>query len=145
MRPRKQSTIIASAQQLFLTRGYDGTSLDDIATDCGVSKTTVYNNFADKDALFTAVITQVIGHAESIIEELRGLLKSSDPLATRLQDVGRRLVSGVLNPAVVQLRRIAIAEAFRFPDLVSSYWEQGPAKTIELLACEFEELTAAGE
>ena len=113
MAGRKGALILDTARQMFLERGYDATSLDDVAAASGVSKTTVYNNFEDKEGLFSAVVLSVTERAEQIISELGATLRGDEPVAARLTAVARALAYGVLNPAVVQLRRLAISEALR--------------------------------
>ena len=51
---RKRRAIMQAAMRLFLTRGYDGTSMDDVAMTATVSKPTVYKHFPTEAALFTA-------------------------------------------------------------------------------------------
>jgi TetR/AcrR family transcriptional repressor of mexJK operon len=145
MAGRKGALILDTARQMFLERGYDATSLDDVAAASGVSKTTVYSNFADKEGLFSAVVLAVTERAEQIISELAATLSTDEPLPARLTAVARALAYGVLNPAVVQLRRLAIAEALRFPGIVTAYWERAPARTLALLTESFTQLTARGE
>ena len=145
MAGRKGALILDTARQMFLERGYDATSLDDVAAASGVSKTTVYNNFEDKEGLFSAVVLTVTERAERIISELAATLSTAEPLAERLTAVARALAYGVLNPAVVQLRRLAIAEALRFPSIVTAYWERAPARTLALLTESFTQLAAQGE
>jgi TetR/AcrR family transcriptional repressor of mexJK operon len=142
---RKATQILDTARAMFLERGYDATSLDDVAAASGVSKTTVYNNFDDKKSLFSAVVLSVTEHAELIVSELSACLAAPEPLGDRLATVGRALAHGVLNPAVVQLRRLAIAEALRFPDVVTTYWDRAPARTLELLTESFTQMAAQGE
>src|ERR1700735_3089392 len=101
MAGRKGALILDTARQMFLERGYDATSLDDGPAASGVSKTTVYNNFRDKEGLFSAVVLTVTERAEQIISELAGTLDTDEPLAARLTAVARALAYGVLNPAVV--------------------------------------------
>ena len=141
MAGRKGALILDTARQMFLERGYDATSLDDVAAASGVSKTTVYNNFEDKKGLFSAVVLSVTERAEQIISELGATLSGDEPVAGRLTAVARALAYGVLNPAVVQLRRLAISEALRFPDIVTAYWDRAPARTLALLT---ESFTADG-
>ena len=145
MAGRKGALILDTARQMFLERGYDATSLDDVAAASGVSKTTVYNNFKDKEGLFSAVVLAVTERAEQIISELSATLSGDEPIAGRLTAVARALAYGVLNPAVVQLRRLAIAEALRFPGIVTAYWERAPARTLALLTESFTQLAARGE
>lgn len=134
MPARKSEPIIASARALFLERGYDGTSLDDVAAASGVSKTTVYSNFRDKETLFARVLEEVTARAEAILTRLHAPLAGDDPVEVRLREFGDRLVGGVLQPDVVALRRLAITEALRFPALVATYWDRGPGRTVALLA-----------
>jgi TetR/AcrR family transcriptional regulator, mexJK operon transcriptional repressor len=145
MAGRKGALILDTARQMFLERGYDATSLDDVAAASGVSKTTVYNNFEDKETLFSAVVLSVTERAEQIISELGATLSGHEPIAERLTMVARVLAYGVLNPAVVQLRRLAIAEALRFPDIVTAYWDRAPARTLALLTESFTQMAAQGE
>lgn len=48
--------ILDAALQAFGTRGYDATSLDDLATDLGVRKQTILYHYTSKEALLDAVI-----------------------------------------------------------------------------------------
>jgi TetR/AcrR family transcriptional repressor of mexJK operon len=145
MRERKATLIVETARELFLSHGYGGTSLDDVATASGVSKTTVYNNFEDKDALFTAVITDVIDRAQVIASELETGLSGSGVAPDRIRAAARQIIVAVLDPRVVQLRRLAIAEALRFPDLVELYWTHAPARTLEILRVAFARMNEVGE
>ncbi len=145
MAGRKGALILDTARQMFLERGYDATSLDDVAAASGVSKTTVYNNFEDKEGLFSAVVLSVTERAEQIISELGATLGGDEPIAERLIAVARALAYGVLNPAVVQLRRLAISEALRFPGIVTAYWDRAPARTLALLTESFTQMAAQDE
>jgi TetR/AcrR family transcriptional repressor of nem operon len=51
-----RSRILDAAADLIYTRGVDGTSLDDVMAQSGVSKSQLYHYFADKDALILEVI-----------------------------------------------------------------------------------------
>src|SRR5258706_8491074 len=62
--------VLQAADRLWGERGVRGASLDDIAREAAVTKPTVYYYFADKSALFTAVIC-------SVLEQHGGPLKSA--------------------------------------------------------------------
>ena len=49
-----------------------------------------------------------------------------------------------MQPRLMQLRRLVIAESSRFPELGRSFYEQGPGRTIAALAATFERLAARG-
>ncbi|HET6586161.1 MAG TPA: helix-turn-helix domain-containing protein, partial [Oleiagrimonas sp.] len=48
----KRAAILAASIDLFTRQGFEGTSMDAVATAAGVSKLTVYSHFGDKDNLF---------------------------------------------------------------------------------------------
>lgn len=52
--------VLKAADRLWSERGVRGASLDDIAREAAVTKPTVYYYFADKSALFTAVVCSVL-------------------------------------------------------------------------------------
>jgi TetR/AcrR family transcriptional regulator, mexJK operon transcriptional repressor len=136
---RKREAIIAAATALFLRDGYRDTSMDQVAADAAVSKQTVYKQFADKEQLFRGIVLGVTGNSAVIIAELTAALggtvvTSPAELRAVLTGLARRYLDGVLQPHVLALRRLVIAEAERFPDLARSYFEQAPARAIGVIA-----------
>jgi TetR/AcrR family transcriptional regulator, mexJK operon transcriptional repressor len=136
---RKRQAITEAATALFLRDGYRGTSMDEVAAEAAVSKQTVYKQFADKEQLFRHIVLGVTGNSGAIIASLTSVLSgaevtSREELRDVLTDLARRYLDGVLQPHVVALRRLIIAEADRFPDLAASYFEQAPARAIEVIA-----------
>src|ERR1700760_246487 len=55
-----KTRILDAAQQVFLKRGYQSASLDEIAETAPASKPTIYAHFDGKEALFEAVVARVI-------------------------------------------------------------------------------------
>ena len=55
--PRKRSQIMRGASQVFLEKGFDAASMNDIARAAGVSKGTLYVYFANKEQLFVELIS----------------------------------------------------------------------------------------
>src|SRR5215203_4863829 len=53
--PTRES-VFEAAKPLFSSRGFDGVSVDDIARTAGVNKAMIYYHFADKLALYRAVV-----------------------------------------------------------------------------------------
>jgi TetR/AcrR family transcriptional repressor of mexJK operon len=136
---RKRQAIMAAATALFLRDGYRNTSMDQVAADAGVSKQTVYKQFADKEQLFRDIVLGVTANSEAIITDMTSVLRGPEiaspaELRAVLTDLARRYIDGVLQPHVLALRRLVIAEAERFPDLARAYFEQAPARGIEVIA-----------
>lgn len=129
----KREAILAAAQDLFLQHDYGGAGMDDIAARAGVSKVTVYNHFRDKEQLFTEVVTRVIQEAEmsqARIEELAG----TDDLERDLRRFARQHLAVVLQPHLVQMRRVIIGAAERFPELARTWYQAGPQRGATTLA-----------
>lgn len=141
---RKHRAILDAATTAFLRSGYLGTSMDEIAALAAVSKQTVYKHFADKERLFSEIVTSTVTEvAEPVYNEVLSLADSGDVEAD-LRDLARRMLAGVMQPRVLQLRRLVIGEAGRFPELGRAFYEQGPGRTIAALANAFERLAARG-
>jgi TetR/AcrR family transcriptional regulator, mexJK operon transcriptional repressor len=141
---RTRAAIVEAATTLFLRHGYQGTSTDDIARLAAVSKRTVYNNFGDKERLFTEIILGITVTAEQLADELTAELRHAEDLPGTLRDVARRLLAAVTGPLILQLRRLLIAEASRFPDLARDYYRAAPGRVLGGLAAAFGFLAERG-
>lgn len=133
-----------AATALFLRSGYQGTSMEEIATQAGVSKQTVYTHFADKERLFTDLVLGAAGRADQFVEQVVAALADTRDLEEDLRQVARRYLRTVLRPELVQLRRLVIGEAGRFPELARAYYERAPERTLAALASCFGRLADRG-
>jgi TetR/AcrR family transcriptional regulator, mexJK operon transcriptional repressor len=141
---RKHRAILEAATTLFLNNGYPGTSMDEIAALARVSKQTVYKHFADKERLFVEIVINTVNEiSDPVYEEVLNLADTGD-IEADLRDLARRLLKGVMQPRLLQLRRLVIGEASRFPALGQTFYERGPGRTIAALAASFERLGARG-
>lgn len=141
---RTRRAVLDAARELFLTRGYAGTSTDDLAARAKVSKATLYRHFGDKRLLFTALLTGDMGGADDRVAALAGAVVGSDDLAADLQAFARGYLVAVMQPHLVRLRRLVIAEAEHFPDVAAAWHRQGPEQAYALFAGWFAALTERG-
>lgn len=141
---RKRRAIVDAALAAFLEKGYERTSMDEIAAAAAVSKQTVYKHYASKEGLFADIVIGTIRDAEAGSVELVEALSGSEDLEADLRRFARRHLAVVLQPHVVQLRRVIISEATRFPDIARTWYEHGPQLGQETLAREFAELARRG-
>jgi TetR/AcrR family transcriptional regulator, mexJK operon transcriptional repressor len=141
---RKRRAILEAATAVFLRNGYLGTSMDEIAALAGVSKQTVYKHFADKERLFVEIVTSTVDEiSDSVHEEVLSIADSGE-IEADLRDLAHRQLARVMQPRLLQLRRLVIGEASRFPELGATFYERGPRRTIAALATTFERLAARG-
>jgi TetR/AcrR family transcriptional regulator len=74
MKEATDERILVAAMDAFGTRGYDGTSLDDLASDLGIRKQTILYWFPSKEALLTAVVDR---SADEVTRRLVGALEGA--------------------------------------------------------------------
>jgi AcrR family transcriptional regulator len=141
---RKRRSIIEAATTVFLRNGYLGTSMDEVAALAGVSKQTVYKHFADKGRLFAEIVAGTVDEVSDPVLDAVLQLDSSGDVEADLRALARRQLAMVMQPRLLQLRRLVIAEADRFPELGRTFYERGPERTIRALATIFERLAEEG-
>ena len=142
---RKRRAILKAATDLFLQGGYLGTSMDEIAALAAVSKQTVYKHFEDKERLFTEIVISSVNEvSDPNTREVRELGARGD-LEAELRELARRQLARVMQPKLLQLRRLVIAESGRFPELGRAFYDRGPGRTIAVLAASFERLASQGQ
>lgn len=118
--------------------------MDEVAALAAVSKQTVYKHFAGKQRLFTAIITGDIAATEMLTHAMVAALPDSDDLDEDLRQFARQHIIDVLQPHLIQLRRIIIAEAERFPELARTWYASGPERAHATLAEQFQALARRG-
>jgi AcrR family transcriptional regulator len=127
---KKQSRILEVASELFIERGYDEVSLDDILERVGGSKTTLYSYYGGKEGLFSAIVHASCKRKLAPLMELE--VTHLDP-ASGLTAIARLFLSLVSDPSGQAFYRMMIAESARFPKLTSEYYCAGPDATIKLV------------
>ncbi|MGW4246278.1 TetR/AcrR family transcriptional regulator [Nocardia sp. NPDC004722] len=142
---RTRAAIAAAATALFLEHGFRGTSIDDIAATARVSKRSVYNNFGDKQRLFTEIALGATPTAVEFTEQLVAGLAAASDVPGALRALARRHLAAVAQPRVLRLRRLIILEAARFPDLAAEYYRRAPGRVIAALTAAFAALHERGE
>jgi AcrR family transcriptional regulator len=111
-----EERILDAARKVFLERGFEGASIDEIAEAARSGKPTIYARFANKRALFIAVVMQSVAANVARFEEHS---PTGATLEERLESVAVPILQWVLASDAVRLMRAAIAEAGRIPDLAS--------------------------
>jgi AcrR family transcriptional regulator len=111
---RRHRGLLATAFRLFLEKGWDGVSIEEISRQSGVAKGFIYARYPDKAALF-------VGAIERLMEDAAGTLHLAEPLPDDVEEglyeFGRKLLDIVLQPDALALHRQFLADAGRFPEL----------------------------
>ena len=141
---RKRREILTTAAAVFLQHGYLGASMDEVAARARVSKQTVYRQFADKEHLFAEVILGSNAQLGARLATLYGALDDATDAAVALRNLARRFAADICAPEVIQLRRLVIAEADRFPAVSSAWFERGFQRSLELLGEALSRLAGRG-
>jgi AcrR family transcriptional regulator len=69
----QRELILAGAAELFARQGYPGTSMNEVALSCGLSKAAVYHYFADKQALLADIAQTHVKHLAAQVAEVSEL------------------------------------------------------------------------
>ena len=121
----RQGRILDAALSVFAKSGYSGALMDEIAAQAGLSKPTLYQYFASKEALFAALLLQ---------ERDQMLAAFDHPghagLVAELLDFSWHYADTVMRPEFLSLARLIIGEAVRFPDIGRAYQASGPDRVL---------------
>ncbi|WP_022888133.1 TetR/AcrR family transcriptional regulator [Agromyces italicus] len=130
----KRQQILDAALTVFVANGYVGTSTDQVAAAASVSKQTIYRYFADKEGLFTALITDIGDRIHNPFDDLTQAMRSAQDAESAIKLLAEQFTRSIMNPRVQEIRRLVIAEAARFPDLGRLYWQRGFERVLESVA-----------
>lgn len=118
---RKREAILCAAVAEFREFGFAGTSMDRIAATAEVSKRTVYNHFASKDELFTAILWQLWEASQSLQAVA---YDASQPLRAQLLAFLAQKLHLLSDANFIDLSRVAMAELVHAPERARAMMEK---------------------
>jgi AcrR family transcriptional regulator len=107
-----EGRILDAAEKLFLEKGFQSASIDEIAELAPASKPTIYGHFPGKEALFAAVVARIING----LANFDGYVPEGRTVQDKLTSLGTTIAERAIKDSVA-LMRATIAEAQRFPAL----------------------------
>lgn len=128
--PSKRLAILAAAKTLFMRNGYEGSSMDAIAAEAGVSKLTVYNHFTDKETLFSAAVKS---KCEEQLPELFFDLPDEVSLEKVLRNIGHGFVQLANSRESIELLRVMVSLATTDATLAQLFFNAGPQRVLNEL------------
>ncbi|OAF18111.1 MULTISPECIES: TetR/AcrR family transcriptional regulator [Bradyrhizobium] len=126
----KRRQILDGARKVFMDLGFDGASMGEIARAAAVSKGTLYVYFADKCALFEAILEQeALQHGQVAFN-----FDPARDVETTLKDFGSAYLHLLCRPGGGSAIRTVMAIAERMPDVGRRYYARVLDKTVNRLA-----------
>jgi len=100
--------VIDRAVEMFWTKGFDGSSLDDLVGGLGISRSTLYNSFDGKDGLHESALDRYLERVERVIvEPLRNGTEGVADLLAFIDLVGTVLAATDMPAGCLVLNEIA--------------------------------------
>jgi AcrR family transcriptional regulator len=125
-----EERILDAAQQVFVRRGFEGATVDEIAQTARAGKPTIYARYASKEALYEAVMARKVARNT----QFENLVPQGRSFQARLVNLGIALVERTLDGETIGLMRSGIAEAERFPELTHGINEMARKRAATNLA-----------
>ena len=120
---RSRQQIVSAAHRLFLTQGYHGTTMRQIAKESGMALGSLYNHFADKEALFKGVFEAYNPYPLLLMALEHSQGKDAEDL---VRVAARRLVTALKDrPDLIKLVFIDVVE-FQGRHLAAAYPDVAP-------------------
>lgn len=119
--PNRRQDIMDHAIDLFLMRGYAGTSMADLARACGIQKASLYHHFASKDALFVSCVTEGYEAATRLLEHIRDDASLSD--TDRIRKAIATLYGVIVDSPVGRMSPLIAEVGMQMPEVASRFYE----------------------
>lgn len=113
----KAEAIVWAAKSVFLLRGFERATMDEIAMAAGTTKRTVYHHFGSKEALFSAVIE--LGRQLFHAKLKTPAVYSEEPIEA-LTCFFARFLELMTSDHGIALQRLVLAEADRQPQVAQN-------------------------
>ena len=137
----KRRQILDGARRVFLSTGFDGASMNEVARAAGVSKGTLYVYFASKEELFAALLRD---EKREQAEQLCRFDDDGPDVRATLDAFGARFLDLLLRPDSLAHLRTVMAVAPKFPEIGRAYHEAGPETGRRRLAAYLDRQVEAG-
>ncbi|MEC5342929.1 TetR/AcrR family transcriptional regulator [Brenneria populi] len=138
----KALTVLKAASKIFLTHGFSAATTDMIQSEANVSKSTVYTYYKNKESLFIAVVET---ECALFARRIRSIQFQRLGLREGLMAIANAYLDIILAESGLSLFRVVIAEAPRFPELASRFYQAGPATVDQIVSEKLQDTIASGD
>ena len=126
---QRRERIARGVWPLFLKKGYDNVSIDEIIGVVGGSKATIYAWFGGKEGLFEAVVRQ---KCRDVVVAIH--VDTTGSLEAQLAEIGQSFLAMVLSPPILEFHRLMVSIGRTFPATGRLFYETGPASAYSIVA-----------
>jgi AcrR family transcriptional regulator len=130
----RRHIMLDAATELFLEKGFERTSLSDIISRSKGSRSTLYEQFGNKEGLLRAMIEDTCCRSW---EDVSQDLPSSSFDEEALVEFGMKFVNRALTPHMLAVFRIMVTESHLVPEMAKLFFETGPQFFKQRLTEEF--------
>jgi TetR/AcrR family transcriptional repressor of mexJK operon len=126
---QRRERIVRMTAPLFLKKGYDNVSIDEIIGVVGGSKATIYAWFGGKEGLFEAVVRQKCQDVTMAIA-----VDTKGSLEAQLTHIGHSFLAMVLSPPILEFHRLMVSIGRTFLDAGRLFFQSGPVSAYSIVA-----------
>lgn len=133
-RERRRRAIIAAARALFLEKGFDAVSLNEIVRRSGGSLATLYALFESKAGLLGAIVADNRFEAH---KQIGAMIEAGGAPRPLLRAIATILNAKFMDKDAIGMSRLVMAESLRDPSIARIVYEVAHRPTLEQLALLF--------
>lgn len=127
----RRQEIVALVAPLFLDRGYEQVTIDDIVAHIGGSKRTLYDRFGGKAGLFEMVIKE---YCAKVHRDLFAGIEQHKDIEKQLVAIGTHFLNMILDPSILEQHRLMVSMGRNFPSVAQMFFQAGPQSAYALIA-----------
>jgi AcrR family transcriptional regulator len=140
--PAKRAQILDGAKRCFLSVGFEAASMNDITSESGVSKGTLYVYFEDKEDLFAALIDR---EKSAVMSAAQHQLELPGTIPEALHRFGAYVTARLTSDEVIRAQRMVLGVAERMPEIAQRFFTGDSFSAHHLLQAWLDQRVAAGE
>ena len=138
----RRRAFLDAARDVFLEQGYEAANMSEIVRRAGGSLATLYAQFGDKEGIFLAVLER---RMKEVTDALEVELQAHTPLKEGLRRIGEQFAGKLVQPQSLELYRLIVGLAKKFPDMAKNFTKLGPNKVRIAIAAYLQDRADAGE
>jgi len=140
--PLKRTQILDGAKRCFMSLGFEAASMNEITSEAGVSKGTLYVYFADKEDLFAALIER---EKSAVMNAAQQQLELPGTIPEALHRFGAYVTTRLTSDEVIKAQRMVLGVAERMPAIAARFFSSDSFSAHHVLQDWLDHRVAAGE